>query len=342
MNFILDPYILAVPQSPVDPQRIEEYAENLYLWVTEAVNHEHKFWLSGIIVNTLLNEGLYPSYDNLRRLQQNAPSILVFDAITLFRAAERGLMEPPLLDELIDDSGILVESEHALVIPVAIEQRLPEPVGQALRKTLILSAYAARCTTNDVFFDLLFATAKNGFRDADLRVEFDALIPLLESIETVTKEWPIVTSPNQLSDVGGLAAFWENTEKALRWVYDDIFAADTSPPPYPVVTTHSGFNKTVRDCHCHKRPATLLKIFRTTVLGLTGTLPRNTETHHPLTKGGKQIVSGQATAWRLWIEHASPGWRLHYWKFPDGSIELANLVTHDSLFIPTPNSRLQA
>jgi hypothetical protein len=247
------------------------------------------------------------------------------------------LTEPPLLDDLFDDTDVMYELDQVLVIPSAVEQRLPGDVARALRKTLMLSAVAARYEINDVFRNLLFASAKNGFEDTELQVEFDALIKTLEGIETITNEWPIVTSPAQLDDIEGLASFWEDTDKALRWIYGQIFAAHKSPPPYPTVTTHSGFNDTIKRHQCHNRSATLLKIYRTIVMALTGFVPRNSKTHHPLTRGANQLVSGKATAWRLWIEQKSPGWRLHYWMFTDGSIELANLVPHDNLFIPEPS-----
>jgi len=340
MNFILDPYILALPDSTTETLRLQDYAERLYMWTREVNRRNHKFWLSWAILDALYGSGLYPTYENLQNLTINAQFSAVHDAYTLFRATERELTEPPLLDDQIQDRDIAYELEQALVIPAAIESRLPDSVAQALRKTLILAALAARKGIDEVFGDLSFATAPNGFRESDLRLEFEAILPGLDDIIIIDDAWPMLTSPAQIDDLEGFTSFWEDTDRAMRWIHRQVFIANSSPPPYPKVRAHADFNQSVKKFQCHRKPAILTKVFRTIVMGLTGEISCYSKTHHPLTKGGEQVCIGEVTAWRLWIEHSNPGWRVHYWRYPDGSFELANLVVHDDLYISLPAQTL--
>ena len=69
-------------------------------------------------------------------------------------------------------------------------------------------------------------------------------------------------------------------------------------------------------------------------------LLRNREDHHMRT-GTKQTAPPRlrddgAEARRCYLEKKGPGARrLHYWKLPDGSIELASVTVHDDMDIPS-------
>ena len=62
---------------------------------------------------------------------------------------------------------------------------------------------------------------------------------------------------------------------------------------------------------------------------------------HPLRTGNKQTALPRlrddgAEARRCYLEKKGPGARrLHYWKLPDGSIELASVTVHDDMDIPS-------
>ena len=49
-----------------------------------------------------------------------------------------------------------------------------------------------------------------------------------------------------------------------------------------------------------------------------------------------QHVAGGISAWRLWVQDSSPGWRVHYWLYPDNSVEFAGFVKHNDYSIAEP------
>lgn len=335
MNILLDPYILAVPR-PYEKRTIE-YLENLEQW-TAAIRRQGKarFWTAQVVFDALWDENLYPTWETIAQLEAALPADKEINAQTALRACEREIFEPPLLDELVDNQTLYYEGTDVIIIPPAIADRLPRAVADAFRETLALAAVGSYLQVNPLFKDLVFGTVANGFQEKDLLTEFDA--QNLEDAEThhVSKSWTMFFSPEQLYEIDNLIDIWQNTPRAIRWVHHKLYSGD-SRHPLPKVSSSAEFNASIKKYSLDKRSASLYKIFRKIVQAATGDISKNQKIHHRLHRNGKNITRGRIIAWRLWIENATPGWRVHYWQYPNGEIELACLVKHDDYTIPEPS-----
>jgi hypothetical protein len=332
MNILIDPYILAVPS---DSSQISDYLENLFEWLTAVSSDTNHYWLSSEVVNALLKSKIYPTWEALQEIEQQA-SEHFYNANTLLRACEPQLMEPPLLDELFNNSIYYFEDEAVAVIPPQIDQRLPETVSKALKKTLALAAIGNFFQLDDVFEDLAFATTSAEFSVTQLDVKFEVSDLDKKADQAVSFSLDMLFSPNEVDEMAGLVSFWDHAARACHFVHRKIYQNHQSPPPLPVIEARPSFYESLEHYQMPRQSAELYKIYRKIVMGLTGDIKRNQIIHHPLQRNDQDLRIGSATAWRLWIEHSTPGWRVHYWLYQDGSVELAKFVPHDDMRIPDP------
>jgi hypothetical protein len=285
----------------------------------------------------------YPTWDLLVALEEHLPVDKLYNVQTLFRACEAQLTMPPLLDDLVVNSTHYYENDQIVVIPEAIARRLPTPLADALRETLALAALGCTMRSHAAFRDLVFGTDVHTVEERSLHVNFSAQDIQTDEVTSVRHKWDIVTSPELLDDDGDLAAvadlceLWQDTARAVTVMYKLVHGNSSVPPPCPVVFSHISFNQQLSSFGVHRQPALLTKLFRQFVKGITDLMPRHTKYHHPLYHNGKSVRRPQANAWRLWVEDSTPGWRLHYWLYSDGCIELASFVKHDDFSIPEPS-----
>jgi hypothetical protein len=341
MNILLDPYILALPE---EPSRAEAYLDALSTW-TEVIGNgqsQHHVWLSQVMLSALWDTHLYPTWDSLTALEVHLPDSKAYNVHTLFRACEAQLTTPPLLDDLLSNSTHYYENDQVVVIPEAIAHRLPEPVAVALRETLALAALGYTLLAHEAFVSLVFGTTVEAGEERSLHIDFNAQDIRTEQMTVVRHCWDIITSPDALDDDNALTDpdlcdFWRDTARAVASLYKLVYGSSSVAPPCPVVIAHALFNQQVAEFNLDKQPALLSKLFRQLVKGATGMMPRRTKYHHPLYYNGKALRKQDASAWRLWVESSTPGWRLHYWLYTDGCIELASFVKHDDYSITDPS-----
>lgn len=340
MNILLDPYILAVPEQP---DKAAAYLDTLNTW-TKVIRSEHSLhhvWLSRPMLDALWHANCYPTWDLLTALEEHLPPDKPYNVHTLFRACEPQLTEPPLLDELLANATHYYDNDQVIVIPEAIARRLPALVADALRDTLALAALGYTLGAHATFADLVFGTNAETIAERSLHVDFTAQDIRTDQATPVRHRWEIVTSPELLEDdlspSAELCELWEDTVQAVVLMYQVVYRGDSAPPECPAVVAHASFNRDLARFNVDRQPAMLAKVFRKFVMGVTGAMPRNTKYHHPLHHNGKAVRKGETTAWRLWVESSTPGWRLHYWLYTDGCVELASFVKHDDYSIPDPS-----
>ncbi len=113
-------------------------------------------------------------------------------------------------------------------------------------------------------------------------------------------------------------------------------AADRTTHPLSPVVVGQEFCETLRKVDIDEN-----RVAFVVALLLSNRLSQNFESH-PLRagRGGedpqRQRPADGALAWRVSVKRNSPSApRLHYWRHPDGLIELASVAVHDSFDIPT-------
>lgn len=332
MNFLLDPYILAIPS--VNGEKIERYAENLYKWASEIKRNEHKYWTSSFIVYALTENEQYPSWDAIKKYMSYSQD--VYSAYDVFRSIEKEIVSPPYLDDQFQMGPCEYELEETIVIPEQIEARLHEDVAESLRETLIIITIAKNIENNELANSILFGTSDIFDKSESISLETYVIKDDDDDIKELLSNWRIITSIEQLDELEGFLSFWKDTQRAVDWMYRELTRAESKPEPCPRVIASDGFHESICRHGFHKNPTMLEKIFRNIVLGLIGKIPRTSTkgtSHHALTDGpnGPQFVReiDKATAWRLYIQESNPGWRVHYWLRQDDTVELGKFCSHD-------------
>ena len=216
-------------------------------------------------------------------------------------------------------------------------------VSRALQETLIHAAIGRELQLGVVYDDLVFGTSPNGFCETELGVDFLAQHIETDQMVPISQTWPMIFSPEDLNELGGLTSFWRNTESALAWAHRRLEKEGSLAgvsPVMPNIKAGDAFNTSVYALHLDKTRDMLEQLFKKIVLASVGIIPRykratgtdgKNNHHHPLKRGKNPIKrEDDAEAWRL---HIYASCRLHYWLLPDGAIELSKVCTHEDYTI---------
>jgi len=340
MDFLLDPYILAVPELSRGADPAREYLFSLQAWAAEVTAGAHKFWLSAPILESLCRVNQYPLYDQVKSLAQRIKhESKIFDANTAFRACEPILVSPPYIDDKLQNGyAIRVDEATTVIIPDVIANRLHPEVADALRETLARVGYAKEKHSQELAVSLLFATSALEGQDDTVGVEADIYAPDRSNRLKVETDWLLITSPSELGEIKKLETFWANIEQAVNWAYQDLCdcgVLDKEKHKLPNFAVGGRFSQCIQQQHWDKRPDYLAKVFRTAVKVLTGYWSRGTKKNHELrisSSNRRQRIRARdgATAWRAQVTRGRLAIRLHYWLTPDGVVELSTIGPHEN------------
>lgn len=339
MDFVLDPYVIAVPNAD-GPEALSDYATSLFQWSDIVRTKRHTFWLSSFVAMALTNNNQYPHFSTLKRYDKNEKVIEAYD---LFKTIEKDFMHPDYLDEHLENRSCHYDAENSIVLPKEIENRLHPEVSKALKETLALMAIAENIHDSDLAKRLVFATNPLPAPTSQVEVDLEILQEQKNEIERINSSWRLVSLPSQLDEIEGLISFWEDTQRAIQWAYEQLCSCGTlnrriQPCPRPIVGHY--FNKSIKGNHLDHQPAVLDSIFRNLVLALTETggferfqKAEGGNKHHILQdRPNHQAVRTMdgATAWRI---HLSNSYRLHYWLIAGGGLELSKVGVHNDMTI---------
>ncbi len=352
MNFLLDPFILAVPLSSDTPEESENYIECLVEWSGEIKKQKHKFWLSYPIVEALQTCGQYPFLDNLKKINlpyDNNESIS--QAITVFRACEPELVAPPYIDDVFSiREDVCCDDSTTIILPPEIETRLSPDVANALKATLGNLAIASRFDGSQLAEEITFATRFEDHQHSpSITLNGKSLDICCNKVEDLHAEWQVIQHPNELDVLEDETTYiqnhWRETIGTLNWLYSKWCADGTINPaefPLPVIRLGRQFIGSIVDNHYENHRTILTDIFTKSVQALCGITARKNSlgtNHHPLFDGDetdspqRERKTDGATAWRVYIRQYRPAVRLHYWLLPNDSVELSKVGPHDDMTI---------
>ena len=342
MDFLLDPFVIALPKSTASAKEVEEYLYSLSEWTQMVVTEGHKFWLSEPIVDVLSSVDLYPGYSDVQKLYARYDNeIELFDASTVSRACQN-IFTPPYIDKEIEKQiPEIIElnfvNQTTFVIPDEISKRLeklgPE-VSDALEYTLAKLGYVKETYALELTQSLVFATRSVTATEISVHAKPQGENQLLGT--DFEARWEIISEPDQLNVEERLESFWPNTQKALEWAYQALVARGILDEKTHSFPKHwkvgKKFNESIRKNH-FDREDLLIKIFLAAAKVLSGYVKATIETddnHHLVGKNHKQItrVSDNAKAWRIHVSEL-PNIRLHYWLAKDGFVELSLTCVHE-------------
>lgn len=346
MDFLLDPHVLAVPDSFADEVALSKYIDTMKRWLVASSMDKHKLWFTSYMTKALNKHNVFP-YPNV--IRDRCSRVLTnkhkSDLLTLSNVIHGRLMQPPHLDKHLNAIEPDLDLIDSVVLPREIEERLSkisdQDVAHALKKSLVMMGIESAKNNSEIAQNIFFATNPI---EAVNQVEV-CINQLGENadMEKINAAWALLTHPDDLDDVDGLLNFWNDTQRALDWAFKKLCANNClgEKPKRFAPKVGKKFNQSIIESHNDKSLTVLEALFRNAVLAHndTGGFERFGKNHHELregdesTKPQKVRAADGATAWRV---HLCGATRLHYWQLEDGNIELSRVTkgnNHDDFYI---------
>lgn len=329
MHLLVDPVLLAVPTLGGNPSGLAAEADAfiaaLIAWQGEVKRRRHQFILSNACVSALSVDHHYPDTATVRHYLEVVDPQGTYSPQDIYQVIDGLARSLPYLEDYFPsiEQSLALEDKTFSLHPDLLRRLLPATpaTAAAFRQALAGVAWlrAARPPHNPGLpdapdpADLLLLThaidATQTSIHADILAEDAAAGGQMMSIDD---ELPLVDHPDRLMEYVELAELWNKPTQALRYVarQHGIKTVATHEFGARFVETLQafGFNRQARLGY-------LEKVYRLCAeLAQPGSLPF-TKQHHPLGHAGTDGVRhGPWQAFRLWINDAAPGYRLHYWK----------------------------
>jgi hypothetical protein len=342
MHLFFDPVLLSVPASPGASAQVHlEYAERLVAWDEVTRGQQHSFCVSAGLADALYQDECYPNTHTLRRRWKDAGVRLSPD--TAAKVALRLLTSRPPLETFFAHDLARVQVDKITLAP-DLSARLPKRVAATFRDSLARVAWLRRVSTQATPNDpnpanLLLVTHPIGDATTST-IQADVLADDVAAVEVVEDELPLVTDPQELDRYFDLNTAWTDPATAIRLLARQILTAPSHAPVWQRIARFrvgDDFSASIQRCEIHRKAGYLRKVFRLCVLLMADDSSTHDEKqHHRLGKGSVPISHGVWQAWRLWINDAAPGYRLHYWR-NDNEFIFMHVRFHDDYTIDPPS-----
>lgn len=341
----IDASVLAIPQQVGDPEEVYLYIDTILDWSKLLDEPWVAIYMSERASEALLEDGLYPFRDQLKRLFSGI-GVIEYDVNTVATVVERLLQLTPFFETYFSIKDVL--AENLSTEPDILKLCSGNSLRSDLARCVILIAILRRhCQQQVSGHSLILRYVPNNI------VRVQAQIHALEH-----EREDLGTLPNQpeyfegdvlvCKDFKGLIECLDEVEILLQAI-DEIGVeiairiavykfklANGKVPEWDDVSDckigHS-FQTSLQQCHSKQHIAS--KVLRAIVESLEQT---NMAATHWLRTGlggdDPQRVRrrDQAKAWRRDIDRDH---HLHYWSCEDGTVEIASVsYPHDNFIIP--------
>lgn len=323
----VDPYIVALPKDE-DQETYRKYFNAINLWLACLVDNEGNYSTSKECIYGLIDEGRFPWYQ------------IIKDIISKYDLYEYTDYDVSNKLRLLSENGPFIE-ERTGIAAIVTEILDFEPelilnrIGKGIRNSLTNALSIGIIAQKDIFpkDSLAFGTV-----DIDEENKYLAIKTNIELIERVdgdiekinelfVENIRFILKPDELYDQK-IDEILADPNKALEFIYVEQFQPAKSETMANIpISVGPSFIKSLHDLNLQKKNSILYKIYYYALLALFKKL-------HFL-KGAKlhavrvsqaadapQIEREGAKKWRCQLSKHGAGYRLQYWSYPDGSIEL--------------------
>lgn len=349
MYLLVDPVLLVVPTFDSNPPAWaadpDVFVNALVAWKGEVKSRRHQFILSDACMSALSVDHHYPDVTTVRSYLATVDPQGTYSAQDIYQVIDGLARSLPYLEDFfpgIHHAFALEDTTFSLHPDLLQRLQTATPATAAAFRQALAGVAWLRATRPPAAgsadapnpTDLLLVThaidARQTSLHADILADDDAAGVRQVSLDD---ELPLVDHPDRLSDYVQLQALWNRPEEAVRHSARqrkiESLAEFSFGPEFVASLEGFGF-------HRQGRLGYLEKVYRLCAeLLQPGSLPPDKQ-HHPLGHAGTEGVShGEWQAFRLWINDATPGYRLHYWKKGRQCCFMA-VVTHGNLTIAPP------
>lgn len=335
-HIVVDPFLIAVPD---EPDEYSSYVEMLVKWLSCLSTHRKICSISEEAVFALWDSGHYPTRERLGSLLQAAgiQHVGLLDVLNLLRVLAE---VQPFLEHHLD---VRTATHTDLEIsPEKILERQPGEVGSRFGTALLVAGWAQN--NGWASRGLRVATSEDGEWATSLYIT--GRLTLVERLngDLVPFDAKIMTSvgllfdPDCIDDDVCLEDIWQDVAKATAWMLKRrIGRAERVGVTLPRVTCSPSFVESMEAYAIPSQRGTLETVFQRIVLAAMGRLHEVKGAKlHPVREGAgaeePQVTrSDGAKLWRCMVTQRGAGFRLHYWEYPDGSIEVDRVMVESDV-----------
>lgn len=348
MHLLVDPVLLAVPtfgsNSPGFTADPDTFIEALIAWQVEVKRRHHQFILSNACVSALSVDHHYPDTPTVRRYLAVVDPQGTYSPQDIYQVIDGLARSLPYLEDYFPgiEQGMALEDKTFSLHPDLLQRLLPATPQTAAAFRQALAGVAWLRTARPPRgvglpdapdpADLLLMTHAIDATQTCIHADILAEDVAGGQMVSIDDELPLVDHPDRLMEYVKLAELWNKPTEALRYMAQqrgiETLATHEFGPQFVDTLQTFGFNRQARLGY-------LEKVYRLCAeLVQPGSLPLTQQHHrlgHPGAEGQRH---GSWRAFRLWVNDAAPGYRLHYWKRGNHFVFM-QVNTHDDMDIDT-------
>jgi hypothetical protein len=327
IQVFVDPYIFALP-SVESQEKYRIYFAELQSWLSFLINKEENYFTSRECIYSLIDKGKYPWLSKIKEIIARY-AITEFTDVDLSNSLRKLSDSGPFVEDWAEIDSIiskLLEFEPSIIL-----NRLEEETRSKLQDSFSMSVINQKEILPEVI--LTFGTT-----DIDNHIEYIILktkIDLVQYSDGEIREIDEVFEINIPTIFKPIYLYEKNVEeilldppKAIKYVYLKHFCSKgVKEEPDIQIKIGPSFLKTIFDLGLKANYSLLYKIYLYALLALFNKLHKSKGAKlHPVrisrAADAPQIEKDGAKKWRCQLAKKGAGYRLHYWSYPDGSIEL--------------------
>ena len=343
-DIALDPYLLCLPTPCESAVQIEDFVERLLAWKKAIKLRDLRILISEDCINALYGDGQYPYRHQLNRLMQEFP-IEFADTETIAQVAQGLLDRLPPLDEVTGIAYALCCDGYPIIVPDALLVRLGPRTQVAFADALVRLAYHYGIEENGrdcIIASSVLSTDGPEVHEVVVRaliedIEVTSSGNHTEHVTPVLAERVFSRHLNYESilRVAGPIQLWgegTSTASAIEAVHvavNKLAGVDYSlMQARKVACFGSSFLASVQKNSFTSRHDWLGVLIESCARIIVGE-PKNDV--RPFRRNESPDAEQRtrsyddARAFRTHLTGGHEGWRLMLWKWPDGTIEFANV-----------------
>ena len=349
-RLVVDPYLLCFPQPCVSVDQIDEFVDRLLGWSSSLHRRDMQILVSDKARIALMDDGEYPEQHRLRKSIRD----LNYDAAdpeTICRLVQTILDTTPSLEENLGIEDILIDESKTKINPSFLNERLNGRSKMAFMEILAMMSFVRVVIAPANNSAMFVSSAKGNDRfcgNIDVTVSTEIIECYLGNTNqcppfpvSIQDQIPFAWSHNGLMQHVGVCAIWqsatccEEAEEAIEQCVHALVQSGLDDSRRYAYRMGPRFLEAAKLWGFFSRTdyaMLLIESCARIVLGVPKN-PINPFRVSSSASAAQRDRSDGALAFRTHLTKAGPGFRLMFWRLPNGTLEFANVGDKDELEI---------
>lgn len=332
---IIDPFIFCLPDNELS--ECERFCRDLAHWGSRVLEDPHGHSTPESCVTRLIECDRYPTLEKLKYLVRQYPS-LGFSAPDLSNLLRSLADRRPYTEQLTGIRDVVVSSNTG-INPERVVERLPTEVGTAFRKTL----YGAALGWPSAESGDSKGIATTGIDESYVAVE--GVVALYERVDgevqedvTVFAQFSVVLASDDAEEGVDWCSKYQDPVNAVETAYRTLLSeSDRRALAMGTTTAGPGFVESLERLGIHRKASILRRVFFLAANAACGRLAamNGADLHwvrKSISADAPQVDRADGgKLWRCKVTQKGAGYRLQYWAFDSGEIELERVVRESEI-----------